>query len=96
MAQFNPMSRCAKLRLVLSDDKFISVSIQFNDTNLIDRTNANLVPVSYLLLIIPPSKLQCNQVYIQCEQIIATLAYTSQHQNGIMFVTDRAFDRKKP
>ncbi|CAK2485607.1 conserved hypothetical protein [Vibrio crassostreae] len=96
MAQFNLMSRCSKLRLVLSDDKFISVSIQFNDTNLIDRTNANLVPVSYLLLIIPPSKLQRNQAYIQCEQIIATLAYTSQHQNGIMFVTDRAFDRKKP
>ncbi|CAK2475268.1 conserved hypothetical protein [Vibrio crassostreae] len=96
MAQFNLMSRCSKLRLVLSDDKFISVSIQFNDTNLIDRTNANLVPVSYLLLIIPPSKLQCNKACIQCEQIIATLAYTSQHQNGIMFVTDRAFDRKKP
>ncbi|CAK2087882.1 conserved hypothetical protein [Vibrio crassostreae] len=96
MAQFNLMSRCSKLRLVLSDDKFISVSIQFNDTNLIDRTNANLVPVSYLLLIIPPLRLQRNQTYIQCEQIIATLAYTSQHQNGIMFVTDRAFDRKKP
>ena len=96
MAQFNPMSRCSKLRLVLSDDKFISVSIQFNDTNLIDRTNANLVPVSYLLLIILPLKLRCNKSHIQYEQIIATSAYTSQHQNGIMFVTDRAFDRKKP
>ncbi|CAK2118712.1 conserved hypothetical protein [Vibrio crassostreae] len=96
MAQFNLMSRCSKLRLVLSDDKFISVSIQFNDTNLIDRTNANLVPVSYLLLIILPLKLRCNKFHIQYEQIIATLAYTSQHQNGIMFVTDRAFDRKKP
>ena len=96
MAQFNPMSLFSKLRLVLSDDKFISVSIQFNDTNLIDRTNANLVPVSYLLLIVLPLKLRCNKLHIQYEQIIATLAYTSQHQNGIMFVTDRAFDRKKP
>lgn len=96
MAQFNPMSRCSKLRLVLSDDKFISVSIQFNDTNLIDRTNADLVPVSYHLLITSPLKLRRNYKYIRCEQIIATLAYTSQHQNGIMFVTDRAFDRKKP
>ncbi len=93
MAQFNPMSRSSKLRLVLSDDKFISVSIQFNDTNLIDRTNADLVPASYLLL---PAKLQRNWVYIQCEQLIATLAYTSQHQNGIMFVTGKAFYRKKP
>ena len=96
MAQFNPMSRCSKLRLVLSDDKFISVSIQFNDTNLIDRTNADLVPTSYLLLLIPLQKLQRNQNQIQCEQIVTTLVYTSQHQNGIMFVTDRAFDRKKP
>ena len=96
MAQFNPMSRSSKLRLVLSDDKFISVSIQFNDTNLIDRTNADLVPVSYHLLITPPLKLQRNHEYIRCEQIIATLAYTSQHQNGIMFVTGKAFYRKKP
>ena len=96
MAQFNPMSRSSKLRLVLSDDKFISVSIQFNDTYLIDRTNADLVPASYLLLLTLPIKLQRNHVYIQYEQLIATLAYTSQHQNGIMFVTDRAFDRKKP
>ena len=96
MAQFNLLSRCSKFRLVISDDKFISVSIQFNDTNLIDRTNADLVPVSYHLLITSPLKLQCNHEYIRCEQIIATLAYTSQHQNGIMFVTDRAFDRRKP
>ena len=96
MAQFYPMSRSSKLRLVLSDDKFISVSIQFNDTNLIDRTNAGLVPTSYFLLLTFPLKLQCNQDYVQCEQIIASLAYTSQHQNGIMFVMDRAFDRKKP
>lgn len=96
MAQFNPMSRSSKLRLVLSDDKFISVSIQFNDTNLIDRTNADLVPASYLLLLALPAKLQRNQAYIQCEQLIATLAYTSQHQNGIMFVTGKAFYRKKP
>jgi len=96
MAQFNPMSRSSKLRLVLSDDKFISVSIQFNDTNLIDRTNADLVPASYLLLLTSPLKLRRNQFYIQCEQIIATSAYTSQHQNGIMFVTGKAFYRKKP
>jgi len=96
MAQFNPMSRSSKLRLVLSDDKFISVSIQFNDTNLIDRTNADLVPTSYFLLLTPSLKLHRNQRCIQYEQIITTLAYTSQHQNGIMFVTDRAFDRRKP
>lgn len=89
MAQFNPMSRSSKLRLVLSDDKFISVSIQFNDTNLIDRTNADLVPASYLLLLALLARLQRNQSYIQCEQLIATLAYTSQHQNGIMFVTGK-------
>ncbi|CAV27152.1 hypothetical protein VS_II1190 [Vibrio atlanticus] len=96
MAQFNLLSRCSKFRLVISDDKFISVSIQFSDTYLIDRTNTDLVPVSYLLLLISPKKLQCNKIYVQCKQLIATLAYTSQHQNGIMFVTDRAFDRKKP
>ena len=96
MAQFNPMSRSSKLRLVLSDDKFISVSIQFNDTNLIDRTKADLVPASYFLLLTSPLKLRCNHGYVRCEQIIATLTYTSQHQNGIMFVTGKAFYRKKP
>ena len=96
MGQLNLLSRCSKFRLVISDDKFISVSIQFSDTNLIDRTNADLVPASYLLLLTPPIKLQRNQSYIQCEQLIATLAYTSQHQNGIMFVTGRAFYRRKP
>ena len=96
MDQFNILSRCSKFRLVISDDKFISVSIQFNDTYLIDRTNADLVPTSYLLLLTLPAKLQRNQPYLQCEQLIATSAYTSQHQNGIMFVMGRAFYRRKP
>ena len=53
MAQFNLLSRCSKFRLVISDDKFISVSIQFSDTYLIDRANTDLVPNNLPFLPLP-------------------------------------------
>ncbi|CAH6834168.1 hypothetical protein VCHA57P526_20039 [Vibrio chagasii] len=44
MAQFHRMSRFTNLRLNISDDKLISVLIQFYDTYLIDRITSSLVP----------------------------------------------------
>lgn len=85
------MSRFTNLRLDLSDDKLISVSIHFYDTYLIDRTTSDLVPQVYRQL---TSKLQCNPQLSGNDYFLITRVYTTQTQNGIMFVTDGAFNRK--
>ena len=106
MAQFNLLSRCSKFRLVISYDKFISVSIPFSDTYLIDRTNTDLVPNNLSFLLLPLTglsrvilvsfqlKLRCNLRAFCIDYFLFTQAYTTQTQNGIMFVTEELLIEK--